>query len=152
MLPFLLRVNVHRATVRMAGVVRNFCLCLSWWYEKAVIAEHVTRWVLYFMIWPNRQKEHVVRCVWLCCFLGYIHVSTKCLNTCIFVSPLAPEETVDWENTVAASPCMVPHDDFTVVTRAEMHQLPGVGGTEIRKPSRASKSSSARARPDDLAV
>ncbi|XP_075333246.1 gap junction alpha-3 protein-like isoform X1 [Odontesthes bonariensis] len=68
------------------------------------------------------------------------------------LSPLAPEETVDWENTVAASPCMVPHDDFTVVTRAEMHQPPGVGGTEIRKPSRASKSSSARARPDDLAV
>ncbi|XP_072235624.1 gap junction alpha-3 protein-like isoform X2 [Leuresthes tenuis] len=59
------------------------------------------------------------------------------------LSPLAPEETVD---------CMGPHDDFTVVTRAEMHQPPGVGGTEIRKPSRASKSSSARARPDDLAV
>ncbi|XP_038573030.1 gap junction alpha-3 protein-like [Micropterus salmoides] len=66
--------------------------------------------------------------------------------------PLAPEEApVDEENTVATAPCVVPHDDFTVVTRAEMHQPPPAV-TDIRKPSRASKSSCVRARPDDLAV
>lgn len=64
------------------------------------------------------------------------------------LSPIAPKETVDEENTVTTSPCMVPHDDFTVVTRAEMHQPPA----DIRKPSRASKSGGVRARPDDLAV
>uniref|UniRef100_A0A671U7H7 Gap junction protein n=1 Tax=Sparus aurata TaxID=8175 RepID=A0A671U7H7_SPAAU len=51
------------------------------------------------------------------------------------------------ESPDATAPCMVPHDDFTVVTRAEMHQPP----PDIRKPSRASKSG-VRARPDDLAV
>ncbi|KAM9334280.1 gap junction alpha-3 protein-like [Symphorus nematophorus] len=62
--------------------------------------------------------------------------------------PLAPEEPpADEESPVATAPCMVPHDDFTVVTRAQMHQPPA----EIRKPSRASKSG-VRARPDDLAV
>ncbi|XP_018557270.1 gap junction alpha-3 protein-like [Lates calcarifer] len=67
------------------------------------------------------------------------------------LSSLSPEETaVDEENT--AAPGMVPHDDFTVVTRAEMHQPPSAPATDIRKPSRASKSSSVRARPDDLAV
>lgn len=64
------------------------------------------------------------------------------------LSPLAPEEaSADEANT---SPCMVPHDDFTVVTRAEMHQPPAA--RDIRKPSRASKSSGLRARHDDLAV
>ncbi|XP_034721068.1 gap junction alpha-3 protein-like [Etheostoma cragini] len=66
------------------------------------------------------------------------------------LSTLAPaEEAVDEENT---SPCMVPHDDFTVVTQAEMHQPPAAVARDIRKPSRASKSSGVRARPDDLAV
>ncbi|XP_031147760.1 gap junction alpha-3 protein-like [Sander lucioperca] len=66
------------------------------------------------------------------------------------LSTLAPAEAaVDEENT---SPCMVPHDDFTVVTRAEMHQPPVAAARDIRKPSRASKSSGVRARPDDLAV
>ncbi|XP_071320975.1 gap junction alpha-3 protein-like [Trachinotus anak] len=69
------------------------------------------------------------------------------------LSSLTPQETVlDEENTVASAPCIVPHDDFTVVTRAEMHQPPSAAATDIRKPSRASKSSSVRARPDDLAV
>ncbi|XP_023251139.1 gap junction alpha-3 protein-like [Seriola lalandi dorsalis] len=67
------------------------------------------------------------------------------------LSPLTPQETaLDEENTTA--PYMVPHDDFTVVTRAEMHQPPSAAATDIRKPSRASKNSSVRARPDDLAV
>lgn len=44
------------------------------------------------------------------------------------------------------------HDDFIVVTKAEMHQPPPASVTDIRKPRRASKSSSTRARPDDLAV
>ncbi|XP_029308566.1 gap junction alpha-3 protein-like [Cottoperca gobio] len=52
-----------------------------------------------------------------------------------------------------AAPCMVPHDDFIVVTRAEMHQPPAAApARDIRKPSRASKSGCVRARPDDLAV
>lgn len=63
---------------------------------------------------------------------------------------LTPKEAAE-ENPVAMAPCMVPHDDFTVVTRAEMHWPPATAATEIRKPSRASKSG-ARARPDDLAV
>lgn len=71
-------------------------------------------------------------------------------------TPLYPltagEVVVDEENTVATAPCMPPRDDFTVVTRAEMHQPPAAAATDIRKPSRASKSSGARARPDDLAV
>ncbi|XP_044200145.1 gap junction alpha-3 protein-like [Thunnus albacares] len=49
-------------------------------------------------------------------------------------------------------PCTLPYDDFTVVTKAEMHQPPAAAATDIRKPRRASKSSSVRARPDDLAV
>nr|XP_046238838.1 gap junction alpha-3 protein-like [Scatophagus argus] len=57
----------------------------------------------------------------------------------------------DEENPVATAPRMVPPDDFMVVTRAEMHQPPAAVATDIRKPSRASKSS-VRARPDDLAV
>uniref|UniRef100_A0A665TDK3 Gap junction protein n=1 Tax=Echeneis naucrates TaxID=173247 RepID=A0A665TDK3_ECHNA len=60
----------------------------------------------------------------------------------------APHE----ENSVTAAACVVPHDDCTVVTRAEMHQPPSSAPTNIRKPSRANKSSSVRARPDDLAV
>ncbi len=64
--------------------------------------------------------------------------------------PLAQEEpAVDEEDPVATAPCMVPHEDFIVVTRAEMHQPPPAA--VIRKPSRASKSG-VRARPDDLAV
>uniref|UniRef100_A0A3B4WFK4 Gap junction protein n=1 Tax=Seriola lalandi dorsalis TaxID=1841481 RepID=A0A3B4WFK4_SERLL len=65
-------------------------------------------------------------------------------------SNMALELPLDEENTTA--PYMVPHDDFTVVTRAEMHQPPSAAATDIRKPSRASKNSSVRARPDDLAV
>ncbi|XP_039998048.1 gap junction alpha-3 protein-like [Xiphias gladius] len=69
------------------------------------------------------------------------------------LSRLTPEETaVDEENNVTTAPCMVPHDDFTMVTMAEMHQPPSPAATDIPKPSRASKSNSVRARPDDLAV
>ncbi|KAM6893593.1 gap junction alpha-3 protein-like [Xenentodon cancila] len=69
------------------------------------------------------------------------------------LSPLAPQETAaNEENAVATAPHAVPRDDFTVVTRAEMHQPPAAAGTDVRKPRRASKSSGARARPDDLAV
>ena len=66
-------------------------------------------------------------------------------------TPLYPlmveERALDEENPVATAPWMVPHDDFTVVTRAEMHQPPCAAATDIRKPSRV-----VRARPDDLAV
>ncbi|KAM3585506.1 uncharacterized protein V6R79_019492 [Siganus canaliculatus] len=66
--------------------------------------------------------------------------------------PLAQAEMAyNEENPVAKAPRMVPRDDFTVVTRAEMHQPPPAAVTEIRKPSRASKTI-VRARPDDLAV
>lgn len=69
------------------------------------------------------------------------------------LSPLAPQETAaDEGNAVAMAPYEVPRDDFTVVTRAEMHQPPAAVGTDIRKPSRASRNSGGRARPDDLAV
>ncbi|KAM6892810.1 gap junction alpha-3 protein-like [Lycodopsis pacificus] len=60
------------------------------------------------------------------------------------LSPLAPKEAAaDEDNT----PPMVPHDDFTVVTRAEMHPPPASAARDVLKPSRSS-----RARPDDLAV
>uniref|UniRef100_A0A3P8TJ33 Gap junction protein n=1 Tax=Amphiprion percula TaxID=161767 RepID=A0A3P8TJ33_AMPPE len=59
-------------------------------------------------------------------------------------TPPSPEEE--------QPPCTVQQDDVTVVTRAEMHQPPAAVGTDIRKPSRVSKSSGVRARPDDLAV
>ncbi|XP_054480105.1 gap junction alpha-3 protein-like [Anoplopoma fimbria] len=66
------------------------------------------------------------------------------------LSPLAPEEAaVDEVNT---SPHMVPSDDFTVVTRAEMHPPPVSAVRDVVKPSRAGKSGGVRARPDDLAV
>lgn len=61
---------------------------------------------------------------------------------------LTPKETAE-EPRVAS--CEVPSDDTTVVTKAEMHWPPASAVTDIRKPSRASKSS-VRARPDDLAV
>uniref|UniRef100_A0A673BMK4 Gap junction protein n=1 Tax=Sphaeramia orbicularis TaxID=375764 RepID=A0A673BMK4_9TELE len=51
-----------------------------------------------------------------------------------------------------SAPSAPPYDDFTVVTKAEMHQPPAAVATDIRKPSRANKSSGVRARPDDLAV
>ncbi|KAM9766579.1 gap junction alpha-3 protein-like isoform 2-T5 [Menidia menidia] len=60
------------------------------------------------------------------------------------LSPLAPEETADWGDASA------PPEDFAVVTRAEMHRPPAAAGS--RRPSKAGKSGSARARPDDLAV
>lgn len=73
------------------------------------------------------------------------------LNTPL--SSLAPEETgVEEEITVAKAPCKVLQDDFTVVTRAEMHQPPADTATDFRKLSRGIKSGGARARPDDLAV
>uniref|UniRef100_A0A3B5QUD0 Gap junction protein n=1 Tax=Xiphophorus maculatus TaxID=8083 RepID=A0A3B5QUD0_XIPMA len=69
------------------------------------------------------------------------------------LSLLAPEETaVDPENTVATSPSIEPHDDFTVITRAEMHQPPFAVGTDLRRPSMVNKTCGARARPDDLSV
>ncbi|XP_030604698.1 gap junction alpha-3 protein-like [Archocentrus centrarchus] len=69
------------------------------------------------------------------------------------LSSLMPEETAaEEETTVNTAPCKVLHNDFTVVTRAEMHQPPAAVGTGNRKPSRASKSGGVRARPDDLAV
>lgn len=58
---------------------------------------------------------------------------------------LTPKE----EPSIAS--CEVPPDDVTVVTKAEMHWPPASAATDIRKPSRASRSS-VRARPDDLAV
>lgn len=61
---------------------------------------------------------------------------------------LTPKETTE-EPSVASSE--VRPDDVTVVTKAEMHWPPASAATDIRKPSRASKSS-VRARPDDLAV
>lgn len=61
---------------------------------------------------------------------------------------LTPKETLE-EPPVAS--CKFPHDDVTVVTKAEMHWPPASSATVIRKPSRASKCS-VRARPDDLAV
>ncbi|KAM7375357.1 hypothetical protein PAMA_014451 [Pampus argenteus] len=70
-------------------------------------------------------------------------------NTPLYQPPSPEEAAMDEENT---APCTLPHDDFTVVTRAEMHQPPAAVATDIRKPRRASKSSSVRARPDDLAV
>ncbi|XP_047432435.1 gap junction alpha-3 protein-like [Mugil cephalus] len=57
------------------------------------------------------------------------------------LSPLFPEEAAVDE---------VPHDDYTVVTRAEMHRPPAAGA-HSPKPSRVGKSGG-RARPDDLAV
>ncbi|XP_068446474.1 gap junction alpha-3 protein-like [Clinocottus analis] len=63
------------------------------------------------------------------------------------LSPLAPEEeAVEEEHT---PPDAAPHDDFTVVTKAEMHPPPA---RDVLKPSRPSKSGGVRARHDDLAV
>ncbi|KAF7664172.1 hypothetical protein LDENG_00187140 [Lucifuga dentata] len=69
------------------------------------------------------------------------------------IPPVTPEEeAVDQENIVTAVPCVVPDDNFTVVTRAEMHKPPIAMATNIRKLSRASKINCVRARPDDLSV
>ncbi|XP_014909304.1 gap junction alpha-3 protein-like [Poecilia latipinna] len=69
------------------------------------------------------------------------------------LSLLAPEETaVDPEDTVTTSPSIEPRDDFTVITRAEMHQPPSAVGTDLRRPSMVNKTCGARARPDDLSV
>lgn len=62
---------------------------------------------------------------------------------------LTPKETM--EEPIIAS-WEFPPDDVTVVTKAEMHWPPVSAATDIRKPSRASKSSRVRARSDDLAV
>ncbi|XP_077439918.1 gap junction alpha-3 protein-like [Vanacampus margaritifer] len=51
------------------------------------------------------------------------------------------------EEALASEEKAMPSDDFTVVTKAEMHQPP-----DMHKPRRVSESSGARARPDDLAV
>lgn len=69
-------------------------------------------------------------------------------NTPLY-QPSPEEATMDEENMAS---CTLPYDDFSVVTRAEMHQPPAAAASDIRKPRRASKSSSVRARPDDLAV
>ncbi|XP_053718590.1 gap junction alpha-3 protein-like [Synchiropus splendidus] len=58
--------------------------------------------------------------------------------------PTTKEATVKDRNT---SPQMLPLDDFTVVTKAEMHPPP-----DVPKPRRLSRSSGVRERPDDLAV
>ncbi|XP_071394040.1 gap junction alpha-3 protein-like isoform X2 [Centroberyx affinis] len=67
--------------------------------------------------------------------------------------PLSPlpqeEEAVVEDNVVPTAPCMPADDDFTMVTKAEMHEPPAA---DVRRLSRASKSSSIRARPDDLSV
>ncbi|KAM4711141.1 gap junction alpha-3 protein-like isoform 1-T2 [Anableps anableps] len=69
------------------------------------------------------------------------------------LSLLAPEETaVDPENTATTVPSIEPHDDFTVITRAMMHQPPTAVGRDLKRPSMVSKTSGARARPDDLSV
>lgn len=68
------------------------------------------------------------------------------------LNPIAPKEDVENEERPGATaPSVIPHDDFTVVTKAEMHQPPAATLTDIQKPSRASKTS-VRVRPDDLAV
>ncbi|XP_074520648.1 gap junction alpha-3 protein-like isoform X2 [Halichoeres trimaculatus] len=64
------------------------------------------------------------------------------------LSSLSPEE----DSIIPSAPYKLPHDDFTIITRAEMHQPPAVPVIDIRKPSRASKIGGIRARPDDLAV
>ncbi|KAF7214881.1 gap junction alpha-3 protein-like [Nothobranchius furzeri] len=71
------------------------------------------------------------------------------------LSPLAPEEMkmeAGEDMSVTSAPCTVQHDDFTVITRAELHQPPAASGTDFRKPSWGIRSGGARARPDDLAV
>uniref|UniRef100_A0A3B4GMM4 Gap junction protein n=1 Tax=Pundamilia nyererei TaxID=303518 RepID=A0A3B4GMM4_9CICH len=68
------------------------------------------------------------------------------------LSSLMPKETAMKEETAVITAPKVLHNDFTVVTRAEMHLPPAAAGTDNRKPSRASKSGGGRARPDDLAV
>uniref|UniRef100_A0A673BNP6 Gap junction protein n=1 Tax=Sphaeramia orbicularis TaxID=375764 RepID=A0A673BNP6_9TELE len=60
--------------------------------------------------------------------------------------------TLPQDEESTSAPSAPPYDDFTVVTKAEMHQPPAAVATDIRKPSRANKSSGVRARPDDLAV
>ncbi|XP_047211586.1 gap junction alpha-3 protein-like [Girardinichthys multiradiatus] len=67
------------------------------------------------------------------------------------LSPLAPEETaVDSGYTNFTAPSIEPHDDFTVITRVEMHPPPTSVGTDLRR--QGSKISGARARPNDLFV
>lgn len=64
---------------------------------------------------------------------------------------LAAKEGAE-EDPLATAPPKLRHDDFTVVTRAQMHWPPPTSAaTDIRKPNRASRSG-VRARPDDLAV
>uniref|UniRef100_A0A672J200 Gap junction protein n=1 Tax=Salarias fasciatus TaxID=181472 RepID=A0A672J200_SALFA len=65
------------------------------------------------------------------------------------LAPLSPKEpSVDEGDDTATAPSVIPHDDSKVITRVELHQPPA----DIRKPSRAGRSSGVRARPDDLAV
>uniref|UniRef100_UPI003AB037D7 gap junction alpha-3 protein-like isoform X1 n=1 Tax=Centroberyx gerrardi TaxID=166262 RepID=UPI003AB037D7 len=69
------------------------------------------------------------------------------------LSPLPQEEeAVVEDNVVPTAPCVLADDDFTMVTKAEMHEPPAAVATDVRRLSRASKSSSIRARPDDLSV
>ncbi|XP_026157579.1 gap junction alpha-3 protein-like [Mastacembelus armatus] len=66
-------------------------------------------------------------------------------------SPLTLEETaVDEETTTVAH--TAPEDDFTMVTREELHQPPAATATHIWRPGRASRSRVVQARRDDLAV
>ncbi|KAL6115487.1 gja3 [Pungitius sinensis] len=65
------------------------------------------------------------------------------------LSPLAPEEAAADMDT---SPHTAPYDNFTVVTKAEMHPPPTSATRDVPKPSRSGKSGGVRARPDDLAV
>ncbi|KAG7502929.1 gap junction alpha-3 protein-like [Solea senegalensis] len=72
-------------------------------------------------------------------------------NTPLY-SLMQEETAVEGENAVTTAPGLLPHDDFTMVTWAQMHQPPSAAASDVWKSSRANKSSSVRARPDDLAV
>lgn len=65
---------------------------------------------------------------------------------------IAPKEEIEYEESSGPSAPSSPiHDDFTIVTKAEMHQPPAALLTDLQRPNRVSKPS-VRARPDDLAV
>ncbi|XP_062303302.1 gap junction alpha-3 protein-like [Osmerus eperlanus] len=69
-------------------------------------------------------------------------------------SPLGqrnPQEEEDGREDLEV-PLPLSHTDDVMVTRVEMHEPPITIATDVRRLSRASKTSSIRARPDDLAV
>ncbi|XP_056156901.1 gap junction alpha-3 protein-like [Lampris incognitus] len=68
------------------------------------------------------------------------------------LSSLTKVEEAAGEDSSSTPQRLVADDDVTMITRAEMHKPPAPAATDIRRLSRASKSSSVRARSDDLAV